>query len=126
MAPSLRALLQNLSSLLPHLSPITNDITSTTSTLTAPSTTYEPLSGAPQCQIDGSVKSACCHVYPSSRLLLTQFWDDTVHAPGAEEDWTLHGLWYVLSNHHPYNPLLVIVVVLNWDNRLLPAKSTPL
>ncbi|KAF4785927.1 ribonuclease T2 family protein [Colletotrichum scovillei] len=93
MAPSLRALLQNLSSLLPHLSPITNDITSTSSSLAAPPTTYEPLSGAPQCPIDGSARNACCHVYPSSRLLLTQYWDDTVHAPGAEEDWTLHGLW---------------------------------
>ncbi|KAK1470256.1 ribonuclease T2 family protein [Colletotrichum tamarilloi] len=93
MAPSLRALLQNLSSLLPHLSPITNDFTGTSSSLATPPTTYEPLSGAPKCPIDGSARNACCHVYPSSRLLLTQFWDDTVHAPGAEEDWTLHGLW---------------------------------
>jgi ribonuclease T2 len=26
--------------------------------------------------------------------LLTQFWDQQVHARGSEEDWTLHGLWY--------------------------------
>ncbi|KAK0368464.1 ribonuclease T2 family protein, partial [Colletotrichum limetticola] len=82
-----------LSSLLPHLSPITNDFTGTSSSLATPPITYEPLSGAPKCPIDGSARNACCHVYPSSRLLLTQFWDDTVHAPGAEEDWTLHGLW---------------------------------
>ncbi|KXH67014.1 ribonuclease T2 [Colletotrichum salicis] len=91
MAPSLRAILQNLSSLLPHLltiqTPITNNI------LTTPPTTYESLSGAPKCPIDGSGQNACCHVYPSGRLLLTQFWDDTVHVGGAEEDWTVHGLW---------------------------------
>ena len=29
-------------------------------------------------------------------MLLTQFWDQKVHAGGAEDDWTLHGLWCVL------------------------------
>ncbi|KAK1656817.1 ribonuclease T2 family protein [Colletotrichum godetiae] len=103
MAPSLRALLQNLSSLLPHLpttqTPITNTKTSLSSSpstnniLTTPVTTYEPLSGAPRCPIDGPGQNVCCHVYPSGRVLLAQFWDDTVHVGGAEEDWTVHGLW---------------------------------
>lgn len=65
-------------------------------------THYEPLSGGPSCPIDGPVScqiskpvdaDACCTIYPSGRLLLAQFWDREVHAGGAEEDWTLHGLW---------------------------------
>ena len=65
---------------------------------------YRPLSGAPSCPLDGPVSchnstpisgDSCCFVYPGGRLLLTQFWDQRVHAGGAEEDWTLHGLWCV-------------------------------
>lgn len=66
-------------------------------------TPYEPLSGAPSCPIDGPTScrnstpvagdESCCFVYPGGRLLLTQFWDREVHVGGAEEDWTLHGLW---------------------------------
>lgn len=63
---------------------------------------YEPLSGAPSCPISGPmschnstpVEGSCCFVHPGGRILLTQFWDQQVHAGGAEEDWTLHGLWY--------------------------------
>lgn len=63
---------------------------------------YMPLSGAPSCPINGPMSchnstpvagDSCCFVYPSGRMLLTQFWDSEVHAGGAEEDWTLHGLW---------------------------------
>ncbi|KAK2038589.1 ribonuclease T2 family protein [Colletotrichum somersetense] len=98
MAPSLRALLARLTSILP---------TSQTALAgggggdTIAVTPYEPLSGAPSCPIDGPLSchktsgptDSCCFVYPSGRLLLTQFWDDTVHAGGTEEDWTVHGLW---------------------------------
>lgn len=66
-------------------------------------TAYEPLSGAPSCPIDGPLSchnstpiagdQSCCFVYPGGRILLTQFWDREVHVGGAEEDWTLHGLW---------------------------------
>lgn len=68
-----------------------------------PVTSYEPLSGAPSCPIDGPLSchnntpiagdESCCFVYPGGRILLTQFWDREVHAGGAEEDWTMHGLW---------------------------------
>ncbi|KXX81472.1 Ribonuclease T2 [Madurella mycetomatis] len=63
---------------------------------------YEPLSGAPSCPIDGPMSchnntpiagDSCCFVHSGGRMLLTQFWDQQVHAGGAEEDWTLHGLW---------------------------------
>lgn len=63
-------------------------------------TSYEPLSGAPSCPIDGPMSchnqtqtDSCCFIYPGGRLLLTQFWDDTVHVGGSDQDWTLHGLW---------------------------------
>jgi len=65
-------------------------------------TFYQPLSGVPSCPIDGPISchnstpiagDSCCFVYPGGRMLLTQFWDQQVHAGGAEEDWTLHGLW---------------------------------
>ncbi|KAK2603123.1 hypothetical protein N8I77_009603 [Diaporthe amygdali] len=66
-------------------------------------THYEPLSGAPSCPINGPTSchnntpvagdDSCCFVYPGGRMLLTQFWDREVHVGGAEEDWTLHGLW---------------------------------
>ncbi len=65
---------------------------------------YEPLSGAPSCPLDGPVScqnstpitgDSCCFVHPGGRLVLAQFWDPEIHASGAEEDWTLHGLWYV-------------------------------
>lgn len=63
---------------------------------------YEPLSGAPTCPIDGPIScnnntaaDSCCFVHPGGRLLLTQFWDEKVHVGGSEEDWTVHGLWFV-------------------------------
>ncbi len=65
---------------------------------------YEPLSGAPPCPLDGPVScqnstpiigDSCCFVHPGGRLVLAQVWDPEIHASGAEEDWTLHGLWYV-------------------------------
>lgn len=65
---------------------------------------YVPLSGAPTCPIDGPLScnnqtagDSCCFIYPGGRLLLTQFWDQEVHVGGSEEDWTLHGLWYVFE-----------------------------
>lgn len=72
---------------------------------------YVPLSGAPSCPLDGPMSchnstpagDSCCFVYPSGRLLMTQFWDREIHAGGAEEDWTVHGLWcatpYVTPHH---------------------------
>ncbi|ROT39894.1 ribonuclease Trv [Sodiomyces alkalinus F11] len=60
------------------------------------------LGGVPSCPIDGPIScrnntpvtgDTCCFVHPSGRLLLAQFWDQEAHVPGAEEDWTLHGLW---------------------------------
>lgn len=60
--------------------------------------------GLPSCPIDGPIScrndtpvtgDTCCFVHPSGRYLLTQFWDQEAHVPGAEEDWTLHGLWLV-------------------------------
>lgn len=68
----------------------------------SPATHYDPLSGAPSCPLDGDMSchnstpvagDSCCFVYPGGKLLLTQFWDEEVHAGGTEEDWTLHGLW---------------------------------
>ncbi|KAF3771177.1 ribonuclease T2 [Cryphonectria parasitica EP155] len=66
-------------------------------------TAYEPLSDAPSCPINGPLSchnstpvagdQSCCFIYPGGRILLTQFWDREVHVGGAEEDWTLHGLW---------------------------------
>ncbi|KAK0720326.1 ribonuclease T2 family protein [Lasiosphaeris hirsuta] len=63
---------------------------------------YEPLSTAPSCPLDGPLSchnstpitgDSCCFVSPGGRILLTQFWDQQAHASGAEDDWTLHGLW---------------------------------
>ncbi|GJC89243.1 ribonuclease Trv [Colletotrichum liriopes] len=108
MAPSLRAFLTRLTSILPtSQTPLTGGASSSSSLGGANGngiavTPYEPLSGAPSCPIDGPlschnatgpVEDSCCFVYPSGRILLTQFWDDTVHAGGADEDWTVHGLW---------------------------------
>ncbi|KAI0598892.1 ribonuclease T2 family protein [Biscogniauxia sp. FL1348] len=64
-------------------------------------TPYNPLSGSPTCPVDSPIScnnktataDSCCFVYPGGRLLLTQFWDEEAHVGGAEEDWTLHGLW---------------------------------
>ena len=67
---------------------------------------YEPLSGAPFCPLDGPISclnttpvtgDSCCFVHPGGRVLLAQFWDQEVLASGAEEGWTLHGLWYGMS-----------------------------
>lgn len=74
-------------------------------------TPYDPLSGGPTCPIDGPVScqktapdgDSCCYIAPSGRLLLAQFWDQEIHAGGTEEDWTLHGLWYVRHSSFP-NP----------------------
>ena len=65
---------------------------------------YVPLSGAPSCPLNGPTTcrnstpagDSCCIVCPRGRLIMTQFWDHAVNAVGSEEDWTLHGLWYVL------------------------------
>lgn len=61
---------------------------------------YTPLTGAPSCPINGPTScsnsteaDSCCFIYPGGRLLLTQFWDQKLHVGGAEEDWTVHGLW---------------------------------
>jgi len=94
MAPSLRALVSyasNFIAQLPFFDTYLGDVSP-----------YEPLSGAPSCPFDGPVScqnstpitgDSCCFVHPGGRMLLTQFWDQEVHAGGAEEDWTLHGLW---------------------------------
>jgi len=65
---------------------------------------YEPLSAAPQCPLAGPVSCSnttlvagdpCCFVHPAGRIVLAQVWDAEIHAPDAEEDWMLCGLWYV-------------------------------
>jgi len=63
-------------------------------------TPYDPLTGTPSCPLDGpiscqnkTVADSCCFIHPGGRLLLTQFWDEEIHAGGTDEDWTLHGLW---------------------------------
>lgn len=94
MVPSsLRTLLAYASNLLPQF-PL-----SLTGNSVVP---YTPLSSAPTCPLDGPTSchnstpiagDSCCFVYPGGRVLLTQFWDPQSHAGGAEEDWTLHGLW---------------------------------
>lgn len=70
-----------------------------------PSAPYAPLSGSVQCPINGPTSchnstpiadDSCCFVYPGGRMLLTQFWDAKVQASGSEQDWTIHGLWYLL------------------------------
>ncbi len=110
MAPhaSLRNLFAYASNLLSQL-PLSLDIPNPLSLLDlapgpAPSDVvpYIPLSGAPSCPIDGPLSchnstpgDSCCFVHPGGRVLMTQFWDQAVHAGGAEEDWTVHGLWYV-------------------------------
>lgn len=103
MPPSLKSLLTSFTSLLPlthHQHPLSHDAAA--AAWKGEVTPYEPLSGAPSCPVDGptscsspgSGTDSCCFVAPSGRILLTQFWDDTVHAGGSEEDWTVHGLWY--------------------------------
>jgi ribonuclease T2 len=99
MAPSLRSLYAYASNLLSQL-PLLG-------TLSAPNAIepYIPLSGAPSCPIDGPMSChnstpiedgsspSCCFVHPGGRVLLTQFWDREAHVDGAEQDWTIHGLW---------------------------------
>lgn len=94
----------------PSFSPYTGDVTP-----------YDPLSGAPSCPIDGPVSchnstpvagdQSCCFVYPGGRILLTQFWDRDVHAGGAEEDWTLHGLWCVFLPSLPKRLVHILGVI---------------
>lgn len=106
MSPlSLRSILLYASSLasrypfhsFPFLSSIGTRPSSTTAAIH-----YDPLSGAPPCPLDGPMSchnnapitgDSCCFVSPGGRILLTQFWDEKVHAGGTEEDWTAHGLW---------------------------------
>ncbi|KAI8291543.1 hypothetical protein K4K60_001632 [Colletotrichum sp. SAR11_57] len=103
MPPSLKSLFTSFTSLLPlthHQHPLSHDAAAAAA-WKGEVTPYEPLSGAPSCPVDGptscsspgSGTDSCCFVAPSGRILLTQFWDDTVHAGGSEEDWTVHGLW---------------------------------
>ena len=104
---SLRSFFSYAGSLLSHFqSPFSllDDLHSQ-SISSSPSSFYQPpLSGAPSCPLDGPISchnntpvtgDSCCFVHPGGRMLLTQFWDQKVHAGGAEEDWTLHGLWCV-------------------------------
>ncbi len=72
---------------------------------------YEPLSAAPSCPLDGPIScqnstpvsgDSCCFVHPAGRILLGQVWDEQIHAAGAEEDWTLRGLWCVSFSPWPY------------------------
>lgn len=117
MAPSLRSILAYFAQL-PILQDLPNPfapqhdngLQGIGETLARPSvstsdvTPYIPLSGSPSCPIDGPIscldkkpassdEPSCCFVAPGGRILLTQFWDRQVHVGGAEEDWTLHGLW---------------------------------
>lgn len=117
MAPSIRALVAYLTQIpilqdLPNLfSPALDtglqgigDTLARPAVSTSDVTPYVPLSGAPSCPIDGpiscldktpgaGIEPSCCFIAPGGRILLTQFWDRQVHVGGAEEDWTLHGLW---------------------------------
>ncbi|KAM0283286.1 hypothetical protein ACHAQH_002582 [Verticillium albo-atrum] len=96
MAPqfSLRGLFSHAADFLAQI-----PVTSTPSP--ADVTPYRPLTSAPSCPIDGPTSclstpkdgASCCFVAPSGRMLLTQFWDQQVHAGGSERDWTVHGLW---------------------------------
>lgn len=119
MAPSLRSMLAYIAQIpflqdLPNLfaPQLDNGVQGIGETLARPAVVstsdikpYIPLSGAPSCPVDGpiscldkkpfssTVEPSCCFVAPGGRILLTQFWDRQVHVGGAEEDWTLHGLW---------------------------------
>ena len=93
---SLRALVSYASSFVAQIPLLNSDLRNVSP--------YEPLSGAPSCPLDGPVScqnstpttgDSCCFVHPNGRILLAQYWDPEIHASGAEEDWTLHGLWYV-------------------------------
>lgn len=105
MASSLRSIFSQVGNLLSQL-PLALTSAPAPAGVTNNVVPYEPLSGAPSCPIDGPVSchnntpvagDTCCFVHPGGRMLLTQFWDTHVHAGGAEEDWTLHGLWCVYS-----------------------------
>ena len=93
---SLRALVSYASSFVSQIPFLNSDLRNVSP--------YEPLSRAPSCPLDGPVScqnstpitgDSCCFVHPNGRILLAQYWDPEIHASGAEEDWTLHGLWYV-------------------------------
>ncbi|KAK4169128.1 ribonuclease T2 [Cladorrhinum sp. PSN259] len=100
MAPSLRELFSYAGQFLSQLPLLDTSSSSCLPDDVIP--TYEALSGTPSCPLDGPMSchnstpvagDSCCFVYPGGRMLLTQFWDQQVLAGGAEEDWTLHGLW---------------------------------
>ncbi|KAK4128000.1 ribonuclease Trv [Parathielavia appendiculata] len=102
MATSLRALLSYASDFVSHI-PFLN--TKLQNVLP-----YEPLSAAPFCPLDGPMSchnntpvagDSCCFVQPGGRMVLAQFWDWEVYAAGAEEDWTLRGLWPALCDGTP-------------------------
>ncbi|KAM7186527.1 putative ribonuclease T2 precursor [Naviculisporaceae sp. PSN 640] len=109
MAPSLQSIITYAGGLLSHLqaSPSSSSLFDPVqprpiSDSSFDSPLYQPLSGAPSCPLDGPISchnstpiagDSCCFVYPGGRMLLTQFWDSKVHAGGADQDWTLHGLW---------------------------------
>lgn len=94
MGPSLRTLVTYASNLIAQFPFFNNDFGDVSP--------YEPLSGAPSCPFDGPVScqnstpvtgDSCCFVHPGGRMLLAQFWDEEIRASGAEDDWTLRGLW---------------------------------
>ncbi|KAK4100155.1 ribonuclease Trv [Parathielavia hyrcaniae] len=102
MATSLRALLSYASNVVSQI-PILNSNLQHVSP-------YEPLSAAPFCPLDGPMScynstpvagDSCCFAHPGGRVLLAQLWDREVHAAGAEEDWTLRGLWPALCDGIP-------------------------
>jgi hypothetical protein len=115
MAPSLRALVSYASNFVSQL-PFLNSNFGHVSP-------YEPLSGAPSCPLDGPMSchnntpitgDSCCFVSPGGRMLLTQFWDQQVHAGGAEQDWTLHGLWYGIATSPSLGVIPLIKDVANF------------
>lgn len=66
------------------------------------------LGGTPQacsdpqlsCHNTTIVENLCCFNAPGGQMLQTQFWD-TQPSTGPENSWTIHGLWYVLSQSLP-------------------------
>ena len=51
-----------------------------------------PIDTPLSCSISGPVKNSCCYESPGGILLATQFWD-YYPAVGADDEFTLHGLW---------------------------------
>ncbi len=107
---------------LPPLSPPAVDHVGNAIAAAAP---YVALSASPSCPLDSPTSchnstpvagDGCCFVYPGGRMVLAQFWDRELPSGGGdgagEEDWTLHGLWYVgqfvLCSHVPMFPSINI------------------